>query len=130
MKKNLLLLLVSVAVYGSGVNAAGLTDKYRTRSGTECSQEYNTGRTMEFGFKQDSKKDGVEVFISYNIELGRSKINSKRINCQKTMRLEEERAVLENERLRLELELLRRQVNAPAEATATIAPPIADANDW
>lgn len=132
-KRHLQLLLVFAVVCGSGNSPADVLEKFRTQGGTECEQSYDSGQSVEFGFKQvpgdGPRSERVEAFISYKLELGRSSVNRMRAKCNKTMYLEEERMVLENERLKLELELLKRQVSQP-EATATVAPPTADANDW
>jgi len=107
------LLLVSVLVCGSGANAQGPSDKYRTQSGSECSVTYFNPHSIELGIEGDTTMgtDGISVkpFIKYVYKFG-AKSEDKRIKCTQTQTLDEERMRLENERLRLELEVLRKEL--------------------
>jgi len=119
MTKNLLPLVVFAVVYGSGVDAAGVTDKYRSESGAECTASYEDNQRFEFGFEGDpNAKDegGLTIVGKYVYTFGGDK-NRSRLNCYTTQKLEEERMTIENERLRLELELLKIQVEAEKNAS-------------
>lgn len=146
------LLLAFAAVFGCGANLAyaeSQVDKFRTNDGAQCEQSYNTGRKFEFGiaageddtnawngnFNGFERNDNVEVFAKWTWELGRDKVESRRINCQRMIHLEQHRMEMANERQALELELLRLQVEAAKEAArnpgqSMLAAPIADGDDW
>ena len=107
------LLLVSVLVCGSGANAQGPSDKYRTQSGSECSTTYFNPHSIELGLEGDTSvgSDGIKIkpFVKYVYKFG-SNSSNRRIECTQTQFLDEERMRLENERLRLELEVLRKEL--------------------
>ena len=107
------LLLVSVLVCGSGANAQGPSDKYRTQSGSECSTTYFNPHSIELGIEGDTSvgSDGIKIkpFVKYVYKFG-SNSSNRRIECTQTQFLDEERMRLENERLRLELEVLRKEL--------------------
>jgi hypothetical protein len=119
MIKFLAPLVVSVVVYGSIVNAA-VTDKYRTESGAECSASYENNHKFEFGFESapsvSTGLDGnatsnIKPFAKYSFSFGGDTERS-RIDCTTTQNLEQERMKIDNERLLVELELLKEQLNA------------------
>jgi len=124
---------VFVAVYGSGVNA-GVTDKYRSESGAECTASYEDNQRFEFGFEGDpnSKEEGgLKVIGKYVYTFGGDK-NRSRLNCYTTQILEEERMKIENERLRLELEMLRIEIETQKNASksVTVTDTGSDDDDW
>ena len=140
--KNLRLLLAFAAAYGFGVNfayAETQIDRFRTNDGAQCEQSYNTGREFEMGVEANEGygqlEDDVRVFAKWTWELGRDKVDRKRISCLNMIHLEEHRMQMANERQALELELLRMQVEAAKEAknnpqiseTSTV---VADGDDW
>ena len=121
MKKILLLLAVFAVAYGSGANA-GVTDKYRSESGAECTASYEDNQRFEFGFEGDpnaTNEGALTIVGKYVYTFGGDK-NRSRLNCYTTQVLEEERMRIENDRLRLELELLRLQVEAEKNATEQV----------
>lgn len=117
MIKFLAPLVVSVVVYGSIVNAA-VTDKYRTESGAECSASYEDNHKFEFGFESapslstelDGNANNIKPFAKYTFSFGGDTKRS-RIDCTTTQNLEQERMKIDNERLLVELELLKEQLN-------------------
>ena len=151
--KNQKLLLAFAVVFGLGSNAAFAetqVDKFRTNDGAQCEQSYNTGRTFEFGISAGENDidgwngsnnsfqntDDVEIFAKWTWELGRDKVDQRRINCQRMIHLEQHRMEMANERQALELELLRLQVEAAVnaannpQATSNAIAPTADGDDW
>lgn len=150
--KNLRLLHVFVVAFGFGASAVYAetqVDKFRTNDGAQCEQSYNTGRTFEFGFeggdndingsngniRSFENQDDVKVFAKWTWELGRDKVEQRRINCQRMIHLEQHRMEMANERQALELKLLRLQVEAAEQASKNpsqgqMTMPLADGNDW
>lgn len=131
-----LLLAVYAAVYGSIVSA-GATDRYRTQNGAECMVSYENNHKIEFGVEgspQLSTSVGgmdlsITPFVKYTYSFGANSRN-KRLNCHTTQRLEEQRMKIDNDRLLVELELLREQLSEMrSKMTIVDAGPIAD-EEW
>lgn len=121
MNKQALVLVYAVA-FGAGAEADTI-DRYRTDSGAECSTSFDSPHSIEMGLRGDTSisSDGlsIEPFITYKYTF-----NTKprpRIDCQKTRRLQEERMMLENEILRMELEALKKQAAEEEKNSNTIS---------
>lgn len=134
MNKIQLLSLVFVAVCGftnNSIAAANVSDKYKTHSGTECERTFNSGKELELSMEHDPETDEQKVMLTLKVEFGRGSFESQRIDCRTTMQYEQDRMYLENERLKLELELLRRKVEGDPQAGQTAASTTTtDGDDW
>lgn len=116
-------------------HAESVSDKYKTHAGTECEQTHNTGKSLELGLEgEPDNTTGTingRIMLTLKIDLGRDAIESRRIDCRQTMLYEQDRMYMENERLKLELELLRRKVEGDPNAGQTAAQTtVTDGDDW
>jgi len=134
MNKSQQLSLAFVLACGFTSNALAVTsqvDKYRTHSGTECEKSYNSGKDLELSLEADPETDEKKIMLTMTIEFGRGGFESQRIDCRTTMIYEQDRMYLENERLKLELELLRRKVEGDPTADQTAnSSATTDGDDW
>lgn len=115
MKVPHILLLVFVLSYGSNANAEdNVTDRIRTSDGAECYQSTNTGKEVTTGvrLRGDTLNNRVEpeLYLEFTFTLGKDKLDKDRIDCAPMSELEQVRMKLDNDKLRLELELLRNQL--------------------
>lgn len=130
MKKNQLLLLVYVVACGFTSNLYADSDKFKTHSGTECERTYDRDQDLSLSMEADPVTGDRKLMLTYTIEFGGG-FKSQRLDCRTTMRYEEDRMYLENERLKLELELLRRKVDGDKNAGQTAAASTnTDGDDW
>ena len=107
--KKLVPLLACALSFGS-IAKADVTDRLRTNDGAECSQIYTTGKELTTGVRL--RGDGLEpeLYMEFKFDLGRKKLDENRLDCNPFAELEEERLELDNEKLRIEVELLRNQL--------------------
>jgi hypothetical protein len=123
MKKVSLVLSVLSAVALSSMAAAN-SYNVQTSNGAGCTQNENTGRSVEFGADMNTYTNEGTVSFTYNIQLGRDKL--KKIDCSRMYDIEVSRQQMELERQRLELQLLRTQIaQAKAEKRE-----ITSSDDW
>ena len=114
MKQTHVLLLVSALGFGSTANAGEVADKVRTNDGAECSQIYDTGRKATTGVRLDTATMEPEIYFEFQFDIGRKKLEDGRIDCRPFAKLEKDRMILDNEKLRIEVELLRNQLKRTA----------------
>jgi hypothetical protein len=123
MKKVSLVLSVLSAVALSSTASAN-SYNIQTSNGAGCSQNEDTGRSVEFGADMNTYTNEGTVSFTYNIQLGRDKL--KKIDCSLMYDLEVSRQRMELERQRLELELLRAQIKNAKSKNLEITP----SDDW
>jgi len=113
MKKLSLVLSVLSAVALSSTASAN-SYNIQTSNGAGCSQNEDTGRSVQFGADVNTYTNESNFSVTYSIQLGRDKL--KKIDCSAMYNLEVSRQRMELEKQRLELELLRAQIaNAKAQ---------------
>lgn len=114
MNKLLIPLLASAVSYGSVIQADDIVDRIRTSDGAECYQQNNTGQEVTTGvrLRADTLTDRVEpeIYLEFKFDVGRKKLEKNRIDCKPMSELEQVRIKLDNEKLKLEVDLLRSQL--------------------
>lgn len=108
--RNPLLLLPAFALSFGSIANADVTDKLRTNDGAECSQIYSTGKELTTGVRLRGTDLEPELYVEFKFDLGRKKLDKNRLDCNPFAILEEERLELDNEKLKIEVELLRNQL--------------------
>ena len=104
------LLLAFALSFGSTAKAGDVADKIRTNDGAECSQIYDTGREATTGIRLNTNDMEPEIYFEFKFDIGRKKLEDGRIDCNFIAENEEIRMKLDNEKLRIEVELLRNQL--------------------
>jgi hypothetical protein len=122
--KKLHLKLSALFVVALSSMASANSYSITTSNGAGCTQNENTGRSVEFGADMNTYTNEGTVSFTYNIQLGRDKL--KTIDCSRMYDIEVSRQQNELERQRLELQLLRTQIaQAKAEKRK-----ITSSDDW
>jgi hypothetical protein len=122
--KKLHLKLSALFVVALSSMASANSYSITTSNGAGCTQNENTGRSLEFGADMNTYTNEGTVSFTYNIQLGRDKL--KTIDCSRMYDIEVSRQQNELERQRLELQLLRTQIaQAKAEKRE-----ITSSDDW
>ena len=96
------LLLAFALGFGSTAEAGDVSDKIRTNDGAECAQIYDTGKEATTGVRLNTANIEPELYFEFKFDLGRKKLEEKRINCDFIARHEEVRMRLDNEKLKIE----------------------------
>ena len=104
------LLLAFALGFGSTAKAGDVADKIRTNDGAECSQIYDTGKEATTGIRLNTGNMEPEIYFEFKFDIGRKKLEDGRIDCRPFAEHEELRMKLDNEKLRIEVELLRNQL--------------------
>jgi cell shape-determining protein MreC len=125
MKKMTLALSVLSAVALSSMASA---DSYsvQTSDGAGCSQNENTGRSIEFGADVNTYTQETNLSVMYRVELG--KRNLRQVDCNQLYDISLRRQNLQLQREELEIELLRVQLANARERNNSNA--ITDGDDW
>jgi cell shape-determining protein MreC len=125
MKKMTLALSVLSAVALSSMASA---DSYsvQTSDGAGCSQNENTGRSIEFGADVNTYTQETNLSFMYRVELG--KRNLRQVDCNQLYDISLRRQNLQLQREELEIELLRVQLANARERNNSNA--ITDGDDW
>jgi len=106
MKKQLLLL-----GFALGLSSTAIAANYSvtTSNGSACTQNEETAATMEFGTELDTITQQGKVFAKWVFKIGQEDLT--KIDCSLMYANEVERQTLELERLKMEIKMLKSQLN-------------------
>jgi hypothetical protein len=107
MKKVSLALSVLFVVALSSMASAN-SYNVQTSNGAGCSQNEDTGRTMQFGTSINTATNEGTLSATYTIQLGKKKL--RKVDCNRLYDISIKRQEIQLEREQLELELLRTQI--------------------
>ncbi len=97
----------------------------RNSDGAGCSQNEDTGKSLEFGTTYDSASDNTTFSAMWTFQLGKQKM--RKIDCNRLFDITVAREQLELDKARLELQLLRAQIKAAKSGTEA---PQSVGDDW
>ena len=107
-------------------------DRIRTSTGAECQTSLDTGRYLTAGLyatNDSTVGEDVGVYVGIVFKFGMDKVKSVK-DCNKWLRLQEQRDAVEVQKLQAELEFLKLQTQALQQAAEAEKLEVPEGEDW
>jgi len=130
MKKLILMITFFVSL-----STFALSDNYTVNNGNgaSCSSSESSGRSVEYSLDTIDLMDlggdqGIKAGVKFKFELGKGKL--KRVNCNRLFDISVQKEQLELDRAKLQIELLKAQLEAVKNGTADANSIQSTGSDW